>query len=944
MKINYPHGSYFALFLFFLLSTNFCHSQITTAEKAELYLSIKGEITFTFQVKKDSDIQRYTENLSIIHYNSVTKTVKAWANEKQFRFFQAKNIAYEVPKSENEVDAISIYDVSKQSRYASRAPLTFPVNTYPTYAEYAQQMQEFENSYPTLVDKFSIGTTTQNDGKEILFVKISDNVGIDEQEPKLMLTSSMHGDEIAGYPMMLSLINYILTVYNDVGHSDHARIKNLVENAEIWINPSANPDGTYYNDATNTSVTNARRANHNSWDLNRNYPDNVAGIHPDGNSIYELETQYFMTLANNNHFVISANFHGGTELVNYPFDNAYATTVSHSEDPGGVGPFYAHPDTNWFEDISVEYATHTQTDANSGSTAGAPYNYKPSYMTDDDDSYYKLSPGVTHGAEWYRVYGGRQDYMNFYQQCRETTIELSDTKILPESQLDDYWYYNRDAILDYLTQGTYGFTGVVKDAGTSNPINATVTIVGHDGYGSHTVTELPQGDYYRPIEAGTYDILFEADCYQSYTLTNQTIANYETKLLADVFLTPIAGSAPVNITPSNVSATTASVSWDNITGATYDYQYRILGSPTWISGSNASNSIALSGLTQSSQYEIQVRSLCNSNTSPYSSSVLFTTTAPPPCTGNLINSFPYNEDFDSGIGDWVQGANDVPGSNYEDWTLKSGGTTSNGTGPNSGYGGSGNYFYTEASNANTTTNVGQNVSITLISPCFDLTNYINPTFSFYYHMFGAGMGSLSVEISTDNGSNWNQLDASGNTVTNTPILNGQQQGSNAASWLQQNIDLNAYSGLFIKLRFTGTTGSTYISDMAIDQLNLSATLNSFTPVADCRDISITLDASGNASITSSSIDNGGSAGNLSIDISSFDCSNIGTNNVTLTATDPTDSGNTDSCVAVVTVNQPAAPTGLECWETATFNNTTCVWDVTGSQPAAPTGLECWETA
>ncbi|MCO4822260.1 MAG: gliding motility-associated C-terminal domain-containing protein, partial [Flavobacteriaceae bacterium] len=46
----------------------------------------------------------------------------------------------------------------------------------------------------------------------------------------------------------------------------------------------------------------------------------------------------------------------------------------------------------------------------------------------------------------------------------------------------------------------------------------------------------------------------------------------------------------------------------------------------------------------------------------------------------------------------------------------------------------------------------------------------------------------------------------------------------------------------------------------------------------------------------------------------------------------------------VTGTQPAAPTGLECWETATFNDATCTWDVTGTQPAAPTGLECWETA
>ncbi|MFI1770379.1 M14 family zinc carboxypeptidase, partial [Thalassobellus citreus] len=100
-----------------------------------------------------------------------------------------------------------------------------------------------------------------------LFVKISDNVTTDEQEPKLMFTSSMHGDEIAGYPMMLSLIDYILTVYADTGHADYARVKNLVENAEIWINPSANPDGTYYGSANNTSVTGARRGNFYNIDL-----------------------------------------------------------------------------------------------------------------------------------------------------------------------------------------------------------------------------------------------------------------------------------------------------------------------------------------------------------------------------------------------------------------------------------------------------------------------------------------------------------------------------------------------------------------------------------------------------------------------------------------------------------------------------------------------------
>ncbi|MBO6916668.1 MopE-related protein, partial [Psychroserpens sp.] len=54
--------------------------------------------------------------------------------------------------------------------------------------------------------------------------------------------------------------------------------------------------------------------------------------------------------------------------------------------------------------------------------------------------------------------------------------------------------------------------------------------------------------------------------------------------------------------------------------------------------------------------------------------------------------------------------------------------------------------------------------------------------------------------------------------------------------------------------------------------------------------------------------------------------------------------NNTTCAWEVSGTQPPAPTGLECWETATFNNTTCAWEVSGTQPPAPTGLECWETA
>ena len=500
-------------------------AQNSELEKANFYLDLKQELTFQFQVKSSSEVAGFAEGMSIINYNPNCKTVLAWANKAQFKNFEKLNIPFTLVEAETQNEAATIYD-GKPLQKRTASSLDFPLSFYPTYSEYAQQMQYFENEYPNLVDQFSIGRTTEGD-KEILFVKISDNVNTTEQEPKLMFTSSMHGDEIAGYPMMLTLIDYILTVYSDAKHTDHTRIKNLVENTEIWINPNANPDGTYYNSPDNTSVANARRGNANNVDLNRNYPDNVVGAHPDGEA-YQLETLHFMQLAEEQHFVISANFHGGQELVNYPFDNAYTSQ-------------YEHPDGDWFELVGMEYAAHANTDANNDTAA----KNKPTYMTTDKDNDIFPSSGVTHGAEWYRVYGGRQDYMNYYHQCKEITIELSEEKILPESKLVDYWHYNKDALLNFLTQGTYGFKGEVKNALTEEPIEgATVTLVNHDNFGSHTITEDIFGTYYRPVKAGTYDIKIEAPFYESITLKNQTIADYQTQTLKDVMLAPVIIAKP----------------------------------------------------------------------------------------------------------------------------------------------------------------------------------------------------------------------------------------------------------------------------------------------------------------------------------------------------------------------------------------------------------------
>ena len=75
----------------------------------------------------------------------------------------------------------------------------------------------------------------------------------------------MHGDETAGFILMLRLADYLLKNYN----SD-TRVKTLSDNLEIWINPLANPDGTYRD---GNFIISPVRNNANGYDLNRNFPD-----------------------------------------------------------------------------------------------------------------------------------------------------------------------------------------------------------------------------------------------------------------------------------------------------------------------------------------------------------------------------------------------------------------------------------------------------------------------------------------------------------------------------------------------------------------------------------------------------------------------------------------------------------------------------------------------
>ena len=171
----------------------------------------------------------------------------------------------------------------------------------------------------------------------------------------------------------------------------------------------------------------------------------------------------------------------------------------------------------------------------------------------------------------------------------------------------------------------------------------------------------------------------------------------------------------------------------------------------------------------------------------------------PSCTGG-ISAYPYAQGFESGIGDWSQSSADDL-----NWTVDANGTPSNNTGPSSAVQGS-NYIFVEASGNNTGY---PNKRAIITSPCYDLSSQSSATFSFNYHMFGSNnMGSIALEASNDDGASWATL--------------WSETGNQGNQWLSQSIDLSAYLGNSVQLRFNRLTGGTWQADIAIDNIGLSA--------------------------------------------------------------------------------------------------------------------------
>jgi hypothetical protein len=335
--------------------------------------------------------------------------------------------------SDKNINFYSLKETSKNVDWTS----------YPNYQQITQKLQEFAQKYPQIVKLFSVGKSVQ--GRDLWMLKISDNVNVDEVEPEFKFISSMHGDEITGRELTIRLIDEMLKSYG----SDQ-RITDLINNTEIFIMPSMNPDGSEMR----------RRANANGSDLNRDFPEFVRNDSntPQGR---QPETQAIMNFQKDRNFALSANFHGGAVCVNYPWDARYD----------------AHPFESLVKDFSQAYADLNTPMRNSREFAG----------------------GITNGARWYVLRGGMQDWSSVWHNDLQVTIELSNSKWPSYSQIPNFYLENKDSMLKYIELVHQG-AGIKLSDKSAEGVVAIKNQAGRS-LGSYG---FQNGEFYKVLDFGSY--------------------------------------------------------------------------------------------------------------------------------------------------------------------------------------------------------------------------------------------------------------------------------------------------------------------------------------------------------------------------------------------------------------------------------------------------------
>jgi carboxypeptidase T len=219
---------------------------------------------------------------------------------------------------------------------------TSPLSIYHSYAEMTSLLFNLAANHSDIMTVAALGKTYE--GRDLWFVKLSDNVTQEEREPEVLFLGSHHGNERPGYEILLYFIQYMVNYYQNT-----SAVKDAIDTTQIYIIPMMNPDGVEAGTRKNLEP------NHGTFgfrsivtsvgvDLNRNYAgawfllflrplfyrstsyhdasDVYRGSHP----FSENETQAVRQFVETHNVSISIDYHTYGELILYPWGSSRLPT------------------------------------------------------------------------------------------------------------------------------------------------------------------------------------------------------------------------------------------------------------------------------------------------------------------------------------------------------------------------------------------------------------------------------------------------------------------------------------------------------------------------------------------------------------------------------------------------------------------------------------------
>ena len=376
---------------------------------------------------------------------------------------------------QQQLEFISLEQMQNAKHNKSVSAYSGATEEYATPEEIEFKLHSLAALYPQILQLFSIGQSVE--GRQLWMMKISDNVELDETEPEFKYIANMHGDEITGREMMVKLIEDMAAAY----YQNDRKIKKLIDNTEIFIMPSMNPDG----------AAGRHRGNGNYADLNRDFPDFINDPYNTFDN-REPETIAIMEFQAQHQFALSANLHGGAIVVNYPWDST-VTRFPFNDLVISMSKKYASPIPEMFN--STEFFH-----------------------------------GITNGYAWYCIHGGMQDYSYYWHNDMQLTLEVSQFKWPNYARTEELYQQHKPSLLNYIStvhQGA-GFhfkqneiTGVVEIARLE--LDKTTTFIPVPKFNTLGTFAFDHSEFYHVLEGGFYLFTITTDQGEKIKFTRMVI-------------------------------------------------------------------------------------------------------------------------------------------------------------------------------------------------------------------------------------------------------------------------------------------------------------------------------------------------------------------------------------------------------------------------------------